>query len=79
MKREKPITAEELLKRLEDDPAHRARQEALRKELQELSAIERELVFDLKANGVTVASVWDLVNTNESYANAIPVLIEHLE
>ena len=53
---------------------------------------QASLVKELQEAGVHVAvnipgdkrqgppnSVWDLVNTNESYAAAIPILVEHLE
>jgi hypothetical protein len=38
----------------------------------------QDLVRDLESVGVTVASVWDLVNTTRSYPAAVPVLIAWL-
>jgi hypothetical protein len=40
---------------------------------------EQPIVDDLGSVGVEVASVWDLVNTMEPYAAALPILIDHLE
>jgi hypothetical protein len=40
---------------------------------------EISLLADLKKGGCEVNSVWDLVNTNAKYPNAIPVLAAHLE
>ena len=39
---------------------------------------EAPLVSELNHAGLKVASVWDLVNTKKSYAEAIPVLLNHL-
>ncbi|MDE3181942.1 MAG: HEAT repeat domain-containing protein [Bacteroidota bacterium] len=36
------------------------------------------MIIELKEKGIAISSVWDLVNTNQSYPNAIPILIEHL-
>lgn len=44
----------------------------------ELDEQEKDLIADLKAVGIEVKCVWDLVNTKESYWAAIPVLLEHL-
>ncbi|MDR1199321.1 MAG: HEAT repeat domain-containing protein [Prevotellaceae bacterium] len=40
---------------------------------------EKPLIEDLLKAGINVKSVWDLVNTKESYPNAILILIEHLK
>lgn len=37
------------------------------------------IVEDLRAAGVDVDSVWDLVNTSEPYPAALPILLHHLE
>ncbi|MDN3516369.1 hypothetical protein QWY84_01985 [Aquisalimonas lutea] len=37
------------------------------------------LLHDLENVGIVVDDVWDLVNTNEDYLEAVPVLIRHLE
>jgi HEAT repeat protein len=39
---------------------------------------ERELVADLRDIGVPVRSVWDLVNTDQPYDQALPVLVSWL-
>jgi len=39
---------------------------------------ELPLLRDLSRVGIEVESVWDLVNSSEQYAAAIPVLLEHL-
>lgn len=44
-----------------------------------LRAAERPIVEDLRAAGVEVASVWDLVNTSVPYPDALPVLLAHFE
>jgi hypothetical protein len=40
---------------------------------------ERAIALDLRKAGVKVSSVWDLVNSAQSYPTAIPVLIDHLQ
>jgi hypothetical protein len=82
-----PITATELAQLKEEmlrsDPEYRAKVEAVEAERQErvrlLREAERPIVADLRAGGVVVDSVWDLVNTSEPYPSALPVLMEHLE
>jgi len=78
----KPITATELMKNLSQDPEFVRRQEAKHKSLsileEQFARAERPLVEALNNSGVSVKSVWDLVNTKESYRLAIPVLIAHL-
>ncbi|HYT77556.1 MAG TPA: hypothetical protein VEL79_22570 [Vicinamibacterales bacterium] len=75
--------AAEFLAQLEADPAYREmreRKDALSRELGErIRVSEVPLVQDLRAAGVKVSSVWDLVNTRASYAAAIPVLLAHFE
>ena len=44
-----------------------------------LESIERGLIEDLKKVGITVSSVWDLVNGPNNYEQAEPILIEHLK
>lgn len=80
--RTKPITAEELLARLEADPEYRDRQARAEKgrlaREEKLDAAEEPLVNALRSVGVSVASVWDLVNTRAKYTEALPTLLEHL-
>ena len=42
-------------------------------------AAEDPIVAELRAVGVEVASVWDLVNTDVPYPSALPVLARYLE
>ncbi|MDZ7578225.1 MAG: hypothetical protein U0904_08645 [Candidatus Nanopelagicales bacterium] len=82
-----PITADELVRLKEEmlrtDPEYRAKFEAVEAERRErvrvLTEAERPIVADLRAVGVEVDSVWDLVNTAEPYPDALPVLLDHLE
>lgn len=53
-------------------------QEKIRIALEE-SLREAELVKDLNSIGIKVTTVWDLVNTSERYADAIPILLDHLQ
>lgn len=75
-------TAAQLMAELESDPEwvaardreaeERARRVAMLREAQE------PLVADLRAAGVELDSVWDLVNTSQPYPQALPILIDHL-
>lgn len=79
----KRITAGELMERLNADPrfvAERAaREAALQKRAAERWLAERPLVHELRNAGISVDSVWDLVNTNDSYVDALPILFSHLQ
>jgi hypothetical protein len=76
------MTAEELLTELNKDPAYLQRkahdESALERSRIELSDAEAPLVKELGSVGITVSSVWDLVNTSSSYKLAIPTLLKHL-
>lgn len=76
------ISATELMAQLQADPDYQARvaaEEAEREvRAQELDRAEQPIVADLRAVGVEIKSVWDLVNTSEPYPAALPVLMEHL-
>jgi hypothetical protein len=82
-----PVTAEELVRwreeKLRADPEYRARVEAVEAERQErvrlLREAERPIVADLNGAGVSVSSVWDLVNTAVPYPDALPILLAHLK
>ena len=78
-----PVTAEDLLRELEVDPGYHARVEAAEAErgerVRQLRAAERPIVADLNAVGLSVSSVWDLVNTSVTYPDALPILLAHLE
>jgi len=64
------------------DPAFAGQREARNREIAERSArlrIEEEpILADLRRVGWNVESVWDLVNTSTRYAEAIPILLQHL-
>jgi hypothetical protein len=78
-----PKTADQVLAELEADPEFRARRDAreaaFEKRRVDLARAEAPLVADLRAAGVAVNSVYDLVNTRESYPAALPILIRHLD
>lgn len=75
-------TAAELLAELSADPdfvrRSREREDNRAKLESVLRADEESLVAELRQVGVNVQSVWDLVNTDVSYPNAIQVLMNHL-
>jgi hypothetical protein len=77
------ISATELMAELQGDPEHQRMVQAAEAEQQErerqLDEVERPIAADLRAVGVEVNSVWDLVNTSDPYPAALPVLMEHLE
>jgi len=58
---------------------HRAKMKKLKDEERALAVAEKPLVHDLKRVGRKVKSVWDLVNTDESYPESIPVLLAHFD
>ena len=76
-------TAAEAIREAEADPAYRDMREREERRQSEQLARTREneapLVAALRAVGVKVESVWDLVNTHATYSVAIPVLLEHLQ
>jgi HEAT repeat protein len=76
------LTAAELLEQLQHDPefVRRTREQAqkqIRME-QDLHEEERPLLADLAKAGKSVNSVWNLVNSSESYPPIIPALRSHL-
>ena len=75
-------TADELLAELNNDSdyvAMRARQEAEWVARREEGRMEEAMLLaDLRRVGFTLSSVWDFVNTADSYPEAIPVLLDHL-
>lgn len=78
----KKITADELLRKLEDDPEfvrRRVEQESvLAEQIARSKADQAPLLTDLAASGVKAESVWDLVNTTTHYNQALLVLLDHL-
>ena len=81
--KEEWIGASDLLKRLRSDPEwaarEKARDEHITAERARLRANEQPIVTDLHAIGWAVDGVWDLVNSRESYPEAVPVLVAHLD
>jgi HEAT repeat protein len=79
----KPVTAAELMSKLNEDAEFVRRREEQGnhfKALEErLAQAERPLVEALNDAAVPVKSVWDLVNAAKPYPQAIPVLLAHLE
>ena len=77
------VTAGELKARLDADPEFQKRKAAreveLQQRVQKRSEAEQPLIDELLTAGVTVGSVWDLVNTTDPYPEALPVLMDHLE
>lgn len=82
MKSRPTKTARELVEELRRDPEWVARQlerERARQEEEQASVVEQaSLIRDLANCGVLVRTVWDLVNSRNSYNQALPVLIDHL-
>lgn len=82
-----PLTAEEVVRQreamLRDDPAYRARVEEVEAEREErarrLREAEAPIVAELDGAGVSVSSVWDLVNTSVPYPDALSILLSHLK
>ena len=83
MSKRKAKTASELMAELAGDAAYLERERQREKELQrkeeEFSRAEEPLVRDLRAAGLQLSSIWDLVNTRKSYASVVPLLLEHLD
>lgn len=77
------VGADELMKELLADPDYvervRVAEEERNARAQVLRNAEQPIISDLRAAGVDVSSVWDLVNTAVPYPNALPILLEHLE
>jgi hypothetical protein len=82
-KRRGPISATDLMVELANDPEYQRKKLADETQRQirvhELSRAEQPIVADLRAAGVEVNSVWDLVNTADPYPSALPVLCDHLQ
>ena len=56
----------------------RQQEEERQKRAAEWRRAETPLREELRAAGIIVESVWDLVNTNVPYPSALPILLEHL-
>lgn len=77
------IGASDLMRELRSDPIwtaqEKARNEWISTEAARLTENQRPILADLESAGWEVATVWDLVNTSDSYPEAIPILIAHLD
>lgn len=82
-KRRRKTTATELLSRLGNDAeyvrAGKEGEQARVRRAVELRDAERPLLADLAQAGISVNSVWDLVNTRSDYSRVMPVLLKHLK
>lgn len=81
--KKKPVSAVELMARLNSDSefvAKRAQEEAERQgRAAEWRHAEAPLVEELRAAGFAVDSAWDFVNKSAPYADALPILVDHLQ
>ncbi len=77
-----PISATELMARLNQDPefVRRSQEQALEFSVRKKRSAEAErpVVRALNDAGIAVNSLSDLVNTKRRYPTAIPVLLDHL-
>ena len=77
------MNAKELMESLARDPEYQQRMEQKQNSLEESWKVmdddELELVAELSNAGYQIDSVWDLVNTDTPYPDAIPILMRHLE
>lgn len=75
-------TAKEMWDKLAKDKNYiemkRRQEKKLKAFEKKLRRNEKPLVKVLRKAGISVNSVWDLVNTSQPYPKALPVLIEHL-
>jgi hypothetical protein len=82
MKKTPPMTAQELMSKLQSDPEYIVRQAQREIEEAETSARfkkeEKPILDDLRVVGLDTESVWSLVNFSGTYPEAIPVLLKHL-
>jgi hypothetical protein len=92
MPRSKPMTAQELMDKLEADPEWVAKRDARERAQAERAAIlnadEAELVAEIRKAGFDIDSVYDLINNTPhphldrrfigEYREAYPILIRHL-
>ncbi|WP_316180320.1 MULTISPECIES: hypothetical protein [unclassified Bradyrhizobium] len=81
--KDKPVTADELLKRLHADPAwlaaEREREHVFAEKRAQNALAEAPLVADLRSAGIPVSSVWDLVNDRRRWPRSFPILLAHLD
>ena len=77
------ISATEFMAELQQDQDYQKRKAAHDAEQKARVAVfrtaEQPIVDDLRRVGFEIKSVWDLVDTDDPYPMALPVLLEHLE
>jgi HEAT repeat protein len=82
MKKKPMKTAAELMSSLRSDPKwvaqHEDRQRNMHQRMLEDRRAEEPLLDELRAAGIVVTSVWDLVNTKAPYPAALPILLKRL-
>jgi hypothetical protein len=75
-------TPDQTLKAIESNPAYQQgkQQRLLNDERERIAGreAEKQVLEDLRGVGVNVETVWDLVNSRDSYPQAVPVLARHL-
>jgi hypothetical protein len=83
MSKQKWKTAGETMAELEKDPAfverRRKNEEEHQRRVEAYAVAEAPLVEELRKVGVSVTSVWDLVNSVDTPPQALPVLLKHLQ
>ncbi|MEZ5897871.1 MAG: hypothetical protein R3D51_00095, partial [Hyphomicrobiaceae bacterium] len=83
MKKRERKTAAEAMGEFEKDPAfierRRQRDEELRRAEEADARAEAPVVEALRNAGVPINSVWDLVNSTNTYSQSLPLLLEHLQ
>lgn len=82
-KSDEPVTASELLSKLNSDPEYRKRLAKRRVEREKIQQVhrsaERPIVEELNAAGFAVDSIWGLLQWPEPYTAAFPILLKHLQ
>lgn len=75
-------TAEDLMAELRSNPEWRQRELERERQIldlrERLQLEEQPILQDLLRVGILADSIYELVNTDESYPEAIPVLLQHL-
>jgi len=76
-------TAAELLAELQADPdfnnRKKARDAAFLQREREHALAEAPIVEELRSVGVSVNSIWELVNSLNAYPQSLPILLKHLQ
>ncbi len=82
MPRRRPLSEAEATLQKAREEAYRKIPEEMKREWAARDMVlhndERDIVAECREAGFDIESIWDFVNTNESYKEAIPVLLRHL-